>query len=55
MWSCGCSTRQMPRGYLAHEDPVIVAALPDQFYEASKKCLELAQWTQRPQFRVLQR
>lgn len=48
------SARQMPQSYLSREDPAIVAILPDQFYMASKRCLELADWMIRPQFRVLQ-
>jgi hypothetical protein len=48
------SARQMPTAYLSREDPAIVAILPDQFYMAAKRCLELADWTIRPQFRVLQ-
>lgn len=44
----------MPQTYLSREDPAIVAILPDQFYMASKRCLELADWMIRPQFRILQ-
>ena len=32
----------------------IVVALPDQFFKASQICLAAANWSSRPQFRVLQ-